>query len=172
MSVASEIARLREAKAALISKMESAGFEVDTSMNLNGLIRTIILRNLDTRNLLPDTDTWRMYNNKEPDVWGGYCFEATFDDVWGGFYCYFDSTLIETVKGKAVTISVGRLVGAKSKIELVVGANLGGTIFPTQTKKSISYTFPSDMTSAYIRAVVYGAEDMHCEFEGISMKLK
>ena len=98
--------------------------------------------------------------------------EATFDDVWGGFYCYFDSTLIETVKGKAVTISVGRLVGAKSKIELVVGANLVGTIFPTQTKKSISYTFPSDMTSAYIRAVVYGAEDMHCEFEGISMKLK
>jgi len=171
MSVAGEIARLSDARALLISKMESAGYEVDVSMNLNGLIGEIILKNLDEGNILPDTDTWRMYNGKQPDVWGGYRFEATFDDVWGGFYCYFGNDLIETVRGRTVTVSVKRLVGAKSKIELVVGSNLVGTIWPTETAKSFSYTFPEDMASAYLRAVVYGADDLHCAFEGISMKL-
>ena len=75
------------------------------------------------------------------------------------------------VKGKTVTVSVNRLVGAKAKIELVRDSALVGTIWPTETKSSFSYTFPSDVASAYIRAVVYGADDLHCRFEGISMKI-
>lgn len=171
MSVASEIERLSGARTLLISKMLSAGYEVAEGATLDALINAIVLKSLDEGNILPDTDTWKMYNNKVPAVCGGYRFEHTFDDVWGGFYCYFESDLIETVKGKTVIVSVNKLIGTKSKIELVRDSALVGTIWPTETKSSFSYTLPSDVASAYIRAVVYGADDLHCRFEGISMKI-
>ena len=171
MSVVSEIERLSGARTLLINKMLSAGYEVAEGATIDALINAVVLKSLDEGNILPDTDTWKMYNNKIPAVCGGYRFEHTFDDVWGGFYCYFGSDLIETVKGKTVTVSVNRLVGAKAKIELVRDSALVGTIWPTETKYSFSYTFPSEVESAYLRAVVYAADDLHCLFEGISMKI-
>lgn len=171
MSVANEISRLFAAKALLIRKMDSAGYDAGQEYTLNELIDAIVLKSQNDWNILPDTDTWKMYNNKVPAVCGGYRFEHTFDDVWGGYYFNFTKDFIEKVQGKTVALGLSSLTGAKAKIEMVVDTKLVVSMFQTAVPKENRYTFDETVSSGYIRAVVYGADDLHCAFEGIYVKI-
>ena len=83
-------------------------------------------------NLLPDTNTWVMSNGKPPDVWGSYSFEATFTGAWEAFSCFFDSGLLEKVKGKIVEFGVEKLVGASARLEMVVDGSALNYILQTR----------------------------------------
>mgnify|MGYP006916311975 CR=1 FL=1 len=171
MSVAGEIERLSGARALLITKMLSAGYEVGEGDTVDMLIERIVLKSQGGGNILPDTDTWQMYNGKKPLVCGGYRFEHTFDEVWGGYYCYFKSDLMDAVRGKTVAVGVRSLTGEKAKIEMVCNNSLVIGIMHTDTPKEMHYTVPDNISSGYVRAVVFGADDLHCAFEGVYMKI-
>lgn len=119
-------------------------------------------------NLLPDTDSWVMSNGQTPDTWGGYAFTATFLGAWEGFSCLFEADLLESVKGKTVTFGVSRLTGASSRLELIAdGTDVLNSILATETAASVDAVIPETASSVTLRIIIFSADDLHCEFEGV-----
>lgn len=118
-------------------------------------------------NLLPDTNTWIMSNGKAPDVWGSYSFEATFTGAWEAFSCFFDSDLIAKVKGKIVEFGVEKLVGASARLETVVDGSALNYILQTDSAAKVQVSIPASATSVTLRIIIFSADDLHCEFNGV-----
>lgn len=118
-------------------------------------------------NLLPDTNTWIMSNGKAPDVWGSYSFEATFTGAWEAFSCFFDSDLIAKVKGKIVELGVEKLVGASARLEMVVDGSALNYILQTDSAAKVQVSIPASATSVTLRIIIFSADDLHCEFNGV-----
>lgn len=123
-----------------------------------------------TDNLLPDTDTWYMSNGSKPDKCGGYSFEATFNCAWEGFICDLNPTLIERVKGRKLAFGVDSLEGADARLEILMdGAYING-IESTDTPKRVITDVPETVSSMTIRLIIFGTDDLHCKFTGVSLK--
>lgn len=120
-------------------------------------------------NLLPDTNTWVMSNGKPPDVWGSYSFEATFTGAWEAFSCFFDSDLLEKVKGKIVEFGVGKLAGASARLEMVVDGSALNYILQTDTAAKVQVSIPASASSVTLRIIIFSTDDLHCEFNGVYM---
>ena len=120
-------------------------------------------------NLLPDTDQWVMSNGNSPSVCGGYAFEATFTSTWEAFSCFFDASLLEQVRGKAVLFGVDHLTGTSSRLELVVDSAMTKGILATENPVSVEVTIPSDATEVTLRIIIFSAGDMHCAFSGVHL---
>lgn len=122
-----------------------------------------------SENILPDTNTWVMSNGQTPTVSGGYDFEATFTGAWEAFTCNFSADLMNSIKGKTITFGVASLTGASSRLELIVDGNFAGGITQTSTPASAQYTIPATASGAYLRIVVFSADDLHCAFSDVYM---
>ena len=120
-------------------------------------------------NLLPDTNTWVMSNGKPPDVWGSYSFEATFTGAWEAFSCFFDSDLLEKVKGKIVEFGVEKLVVASARLEMVVDWSALNYILQTDTAAKVQVSIPASASSVTLRIIIFSTDDLHCEFNGVYM---
>lgn len=123
-------------------------------------------------NLLPDTNTWIMSNGKTPDACGDYEFEATFTGAWEGFSCFFSEDTLTKVLGKTVILGVDHLVGASSRLEVIVDGSAVNYIMQTDTPASIEVAIPNSATSVTVRIIIFSADDLHCEFIGVYMKDK
>ncbi len=118
-------------------------------------------------NLLPDTNRWVMSSGRTPDAWGGYAFEATFTSAWEGFSCFFDTDLLESVRGKTVKFGVSRLAGASSRLELVVDGSVANYILATDAPASVEAPVPAAAAEVTLRIIIFSADDLHCEFAGV-----
>ncbi len=118
-------------------------------------------------NLLPDTNRWVMSNGRTPDVWSGYAFEATFTSAWEGFSCFFDADLLEDVRGKTVKFGVNRLVGASSRLELIIDGSVVNYVLASATAVSAEAAIPATATEVTLRIIIFSADDLHCEFDGV-----
>lgn len=118
-------------------------------------------------NLLPDTNTWVMSNGKTPDVWGDYAFEATFTGAWEGFSCFFDSTLLEKIKGKIIEFGVAKLTGASARLEMVIDGSAVNYILQTEKATKVQVTVPESASEITLRIIIFSTDDLHCEFSGV-----
>lgn len=118
-------------------------------------------------NLLPDTNRWVMSNGRTPDVWSGYAFEATFTSAWEGFSCFFDADLLEDVRGKTVKFGVEHLKGASSRLELIVDGNVANYVLASKAAVSAEASIPQTATEVTLRIIIFSADDLHCEFDGV-----
>ena len=118
-------------------------------------------------NLLPDTNRWVMSNGRTPDVWSGYAFEATFTSAWEGFSCFFDSDLLEEIRGKTIRFGVGHLTGASSRLELIVDGSVVNYVIASKTAVSAEASIPLTAAEVTLRIIIFSADDLHCEFDGV-----
>jgi len=121
-------------------------------------------------NILPDTDTWSMSSGKSPDVSGNYEFEATFQMAWEGFSCFFDSEMMDAVKGKTVEFGVSYLEGASARLELVIDGSVANYILETGTAAAVQADVPSTAQAVTLRIIIFSDADLHCKFAGVYMK--
>lgn len=123
-------------------------------------------------NLLPDTNTWIMSNGRTPDVWGDYEFEATFTGAWEGFSCFFSEDMLENILGKTVILGVDSLMGASSRLEVIVDESVVNYLLQTETPSSVEVTIPDTAASVTVRIIIFSGDDLHCEFSGVYMNDK
>lgn len=73
----------------------------------------------------------------------------------GGLLLFFDSDLLEKVKGKIVEFGVEKLVGASARLEMVVDGSALNYILQTDTAAKVQVSIPASASSVTLRIIIF-----------------